>query len=161
MALSDRIGEYVLLAELRGTYAFGLAEARSNHPLAVSYESSSCIHLHDMATGKVLLAWLDPPQRDLVIATLRTLPGGPASDAAVRRLSQELGEIRRQGFATNIKQDMGMGSVSVPVFVASGKMEAALGASAPLVRFDSARQEKIRRELAKTAEEISTAWSGR
>lgn len=160
VALSQKIGEYVLLVELRGTYASALAEAKSDQPLNVDFENHSFIHLHAMSTGKILLAFLPSDQQERVIEKLKLVDNSLSSEAATKRLAKEFQEIIQQGFATNVQEKLGVASIAVPVHGPDGGVVAALGTSLPLTRFSDDRQDKLRRELLRTAVAIRKAWSG-
>ncbi len=159
-SLSRKIGEYVLLVELRGTYSIALVEARSDQPLNVNYESGSFIYLHSMSTGKILLAFLPADRQEQILEKLKLVDDGLNNEVTLKRLRKELQEVIQRGYATHIQEKLGVGSIAVPVFGVHGNVVAALGTSAPLTRFDEERREKLRRELLKTAGEIQKGWTG-
>jgi len=158
-SLSRKISEYVLLAELRGTYSVALLEARSDQPLNVNYESHSFIYLHAMSTGKILLAFLPTDQQTRVLEQLKLIDDGLHKETNVKRLRKELQEIIQRGYATNIQKELGVGSMAVPVYGVGGNVVAALGTSVPLTRFGPDRQETLLQELLSTARTIQKEWS--
>lgn len=159
-SLARKIGEYVLLAELRGTYSMALVEARSDQPLNVNFENSSFIYLHSMSTGKIFLAYLSPDRQEQVLEKLKLVDEALNNAAAIKRLKKELQEVIQRGYATHIQEKLGVGSIAVPVYGVQGAVVAALGTSAPLIRFGKDRVEKLHQDLLKTAEEIRNTWSG-
>jgi IclR family transcriptional regulator, acetate operon repressor len=90
--------------------------------------------LHCTSNGKVLLAFMDEPERERILArplekkTPRTIvdPG---------QLRQELEGIRRRGFAQTVEElEEGLNAVAAPVRQADGRVTAALSVSGPAFR---------------------------
>lgn len=110
------------------------------------------------SVGKVLLAALPPEEWDAALARLkleRLTPNTLCDPAAIRAAVAEAGLA---GFALNDQETiMGLRSIAVPV-VAEGKVVAALGMSAEVVRVTLAMmQEKLLPALRATAAALGTA----
>lgn len=159
--LSRDIGEYVLLAELRGTYTVALVEIQSDQPLKVDFGEGVYTALHKMATGKVFLAFSPPDVRQELIEALKRLGDADLSEwVDVEHLEQELEQVRTQGYAVNLQPQLGIGSMAAPIRDAHGLVIAAMGLSAPLVRFDPARRDEVLAKLRQACQEIEGIWNG-
>ena len=157
--LAAKIGEYVLLAELRGDALFALVEARSSRELAVAYEHCAVIRMHVMATGKVLLAFAEERARERLIAQLDMTRRGSKSITSRKQLEKALARGRRDGYATCRDEGSdGTAAIAVPLRDAGGLAIAALGTSLPGTRFGSARQRELLAALRRTAADIESAW---
>jgi DNA-binding IclR family transcriptional regulator len=157
--LAENTREYVILDQLQGNVAVALVEVPSNQPLSVSFESRSMTSLHTMATGKVLLAWLDPEDREAVIAKIKLTKTGPRTITDKEQFSRHIERIRKQGFAVCLEEcGVGIGAMGVPVRASQKGDIAALGLSAPMLRFGSKRRKELLHELFKTAADIERLW---
>jgi DNA-binding IclR family transcriptional regulator len=157
--LARRIGEYIILVELRGESVFALVEAKSARELAVAYEHCSVDRLHVMATGKVLLAGLDTDRLKDVLEHMALAKHASRTITTRSRLLKELTKVRRQGWAASRNEGSeGIGALGVPVCDAAGETRAAIGCSMPISRLTAAREKKLLRELKRTAREIGEAW---
>ena len=158
--LSRRIGEYVLLAELRGRTVFSMVEVCSDQPLTVGHECESFACPHAMATGQLLMAFLAPEQQKAVLAKLSLNKVAPRTITSRQQLLKRLMKIRRQGYVVNIEEGtLGLGTLAVPVRDTNGEVTVALGVCVPLARFSRNRRRILRRRLLETAEQIQGLWS--
>jgi len=157
--LAAKIGEYVLLAELRGEALFALVEARSNRELAVAYEHCAASRMHVMATGKVLMAFAGDVVRDRLVSQLDMSKRGSKSITSRSALEKELAKVRRNGHATSRDEGSdGTAAIGVPVRDASGQVVAALGTSLPAARFGAKRKKELLAELERAAAGIEELW---
>ncbi|MCD6404221.1 MAG: IclR family transcriptional regulator [Planctomycetes bacterium] len=158
-ALSRKIGEYVLLAKLRGGTLVRLGEASPDQALMISPEMALSGDLHTLATGKLLLAYLDDDQREAIIPSLDFKMHGPRSVRDPAELRRLLPKIRRRGWVVCIEEHgAGVTAMAVPVHEAGGRVVAALGTAVPLVRFPKARRAKLRGKLQAAAARIEKQW---
>jgi DNA-binding IclR family transcriptional regulator len=159
LELAGRIGEYVLLAELRGAAFFAMVEARSSRELAVAFQHCWVERMHNMATGKVLLAWADEGTAEELLDRLEFARRGPRAITSRRALRRELARVRREGFALcRDEGSAGVAALAVPVRDAAGKVAAALGVSLPVSRLSAARRKELLAELGRTASQIESLW---
>ena len=157
--LARSVGEYVLLAELRGGTLMPLVEANPEQPLMVTSEGAFSGHLHSMATGKLLMAYLDKEQREEIVASLDLEKAGPRSVTDPAELRRQLERIRRQGYAVCIEENTAsIAAVAVPVRGAARRVVAALGVALPRIRFPVARRRELRERLQAAAAEIERLW---
>ena len=157
--LARRLGEYVILVELRGQSLFTLVEARSDRELAVSYEHCSVERMHVMATGKVLLASLGETRRSELMDRLDLRKHAANAMTDRHQLLKELTEVKRQSWARcRNESSAGIGALAVPVMDQDGGVMAALGCSIPLSRMTSGREKEVVAVLQETADQIAQAW---
>ena len=94
------------------------------------------------APGRAMLAFLD---EDNAAEVLRRSPRHsftPKTTTGMRALRQELGSIRRQGYAIAVEQCfVGEISAAVPIFNISGRPIAAINVSIPTSRWNVSRVE--------------------
>jgi len=109
---------------------------------------------HSTASGKVLLAHLDKPELQRVLAgNLEALTPNTIIDPA--RLTEELARIREQGWALDDQESvLGLSCVAVPVKDALGRCVGSISVSGPRDDITSNLQE-IRDDLFSAAKRIS------
>jgi DNA-binding IclR family transcriptional regulator len=158
--LADGIGEFVLLAELRGHAMFALVEARSSRDLAVAYEHCLAERMHVMATGKVLLAWAPDDRRAALLQGLTFVKHGPRTIMSRRALLADLKRTLDRGWALCRDEGAGgKGALGVPVRGPDGAVTAALGCSLPLSRFSPRREKQLVTALQTAAADIERLWA--
>jgi DNA-binding IclR family transcriptional regulator len=90
--------------------------------------------LHATASGKVLLAWMDPVAlKEALSSALHRYTPHTVTDPAA--LEAELAAVREQGWAsTNEEFEIGLNAVAAPIRDATGEVVAAVGVSGPSYR---------------------------
>jgi len=111
------------------------------------------INAYQTATGKLLLAYLDPADRNTYIKTYG-LPGDMWKEIDCERaLIDELQRINKAGFVIHY-DEINIAGVAMPIFNKE-QVIASLGVYLPANRFTKATKEQIIENLAKTAKTIS------
>ena len=89
---------------------------------------------HCTSNGKVLLAFLDAPERDrLLTSPLELLTKNTITNR--RKLDRQLTEVRRRGYARTIEElEEGLNAVAAPVRSAEGDVVAAVSVGGPAFR---------------------------
>ncbi len=148
--LGERLGEYVVLSQLRGDSLVHLVEKTPARSLVVTPSAESPEHLHTMATAKILLAWLGESEQARIVANLPMLERGPKSITDRGVFLKRLGDVRRQGYAECIDEaSEGVVALAVPVDTARGEATLALGMALPKVRYRE--REELLAELRQAA----------
>jgi DNA-binding IclR family transcriptional regulator len=135
--LGSETGETVNLGVLDDFRTVSLHLVESTHPLSIHMRIGG-LPAHATATGKILLAALDPAEfarrlggRRLERITERTLKSRPA-------LLADLARVRTQGFAVDDEEcSLGMRCVGAPIRDHRGMVVAALSVVAPCQRLPS------------------------
>ncbi|MCU1483067.1 MAG: transcriptional regulator [Subtercola sp.] len=111
--------------------------------------------LHATATGKAILAYLDPAEVELVVSG--TLKGYSANTITQpERLRDELQLIRQQGYAVNnTEYRPTVSAIGAPIFDAASKPVASICISMPKTRFDPRQAERLGRLTRAAADLIS------
>jgi len=124
------------------------AHVESTHPLGYRVRSHQPQTLLTGASGRSILAFLPPAERDAVL----TREGLPCATD----LAQDLAAIRARGYALSLGQRIaGAVGVFAPVFGAGGGVTGSLGFTIPEQRFDPAREAEFAREACRLAAELS------
>jgi len=137
-------GETVILCGLRGHVGVCLEKVDGHHALRVSFELGETYPLHAAATGKAILAFLEPKVRDAIIADvgLRRFTKTTITDET--ELRKELSRIRKLGFAESDGEAIeGTRGIAVPIFSPSKQVLASLGVSAPVHRVKGEKRSQL------------------
>lgn len=158
--LGDRLGEYVVLSQLRGASLVHLVEKTPARSLVVTPSAESPEHLHTMATAKILLAWLGESERSRIVAGLPMLERGPQTITDRNVFLKRLREVRRDGYAECIDEaSEGVVALAVPVDTARGHGTLALGMALPKVRYR--KRQDLLAELRSAANKAGRACGAR
>ncbi|WP_326568816.1 IclR family transcriptional regulator [Amycolatopsis rhabdoformis] len=153
--LRDATGESVHLTIREGREVVIIDVVETVNPTRIYIPLGTRSPLHATATGKVLLAHLEPGQRDEIIdAGLEQLTDATVTDAA--QLRAELDGIR-EGRCAMVKGELrdDIASFAVPVFSRSGPVLGAISVFVPRYRFPDDDGAAFCRELKKAAAVIS------
>ncbi len=153
--LNREVNEYVILTALRNERLVGVVEMRGRHELAVNIIRHDPARMHVLATGKVLLAYMDESQRARFLDRLSFASYGPGSVMSLDALERQLAEIRRKGYVVAVDESsVGAGALAVPVRDSAGVVIQALGLYLPLVRLDKEREAQLIAMLQDAARQI-------
>ncbi len=149
-------GDTVHLAVYEAGEVVYIDKAEGKNPVRAYSQLGGRAPAHCVATGKVLLASLQPVDLDdlldgpLISAT-------PATIVDRAMLRKHLEGVRQRGFATNLGEwRRDVGGVAVPILSPTGTVVAALGFSAPLYRL----KRNIHRHLTLLQEAIAQQHGG-
>ena len=134
--LAAACGETIHLAVLDGAEIIYLDKFDSPLPVAAYSRIGGRAPAACVASGKALLAALNPDAAALHARLGALLAHTPHSIVVPAQLQAELERIRRQGYAENREEwRLGVCGLGVPVFDALGEPLAAVGMSVPSIRF--------------------------
>ncbi len=149
-ALSDASGETINLAVPGGDGVEHVAQVDGRHFLGAGQWLGRAVECHCTANGKVFLAF----GRANVPATLAARTDQTITDAG--RLEEELGIVRRRGFASAIDElELGLAAIAAPVRGTRGDVVAALSISGPTLRITPARIAELRTTLIEEGRALS------
>jgi IclR family acetate operon transcriptional repressor len=148
-------GETIILCGLREHEGICLAKVDGTHALRVSYELGDTYPLHASATGKAILAYLDPTElRSVITRGLTKLTDATITDAA--KLERELTKIRRVGHSqSNGEAIVGTWGIAAPIFSSVRRVVASIGASVPTLRGTGSLKKRLIDLLVRAAEDIT------
>ena len=141
-ALSAATHETATLSVFSGHGRIYVDQVTPAREIVMSVPLGLAFPLHAGASSKALLAFLPESEIETVLEALPEVPPeappGPEPAPVIDRaaLREELGEIRRRGYATsNGERQAGAASIAAPVFDHSGRPVAALSVCGPAERF--------------------------
>ncbi|MCD2513284.1 IclR family transcriptional regulator [Comamonas endophytica] len=143
--------ETVSLHVQEGTHRVCVAELPSTQPLSFRRGVGYREMLVRGASGRSILAWLDPKAADL-----STYGAQNAADA--KRVMQQLGQIRQQGYAMS-RDELIQGAVAIaaPFFESSGRVVGSLGLFGPSARLSEELVQRYGAMLMHEAQQLSAA----
>jgi DNA-binding IclR family transcriptional regulator len=154
--LVDELEETVHLAVLNEDRVLYIDKRESRRSIRIVSQVGMRLPAHCSGVGKALLANLQPSELGRVVAS-RGLPSytkNTITDA--RRLEEELGRIRQQGYSVDNEEIMeGLRCVAAPIRDHSGGVCAAISVSGPVARLVGDRFAQVVEMVTGTAAEIS------
>lgn len=154
--LSAETGETVNLIMLEGNRARFIDSVEGTHAVRVGSRTGVLLPAHSTSGGKALLAELPAGELDKLYsgAELTRVTDATVTDLDV--LNDELADIRRLGYATNLgESETGLNAVGVCIRDQHGRAIVALATGAPAARLTAADVPEVARRLRATAEAIS------
>jgi IclR family pca regulon transcriptional regulator len=126
--LSRELDQNVNLGVLDGGEVIYVTRIKRRRILNIDLHVGSRLGLHNTSIGRAILAWLDEPDRERIIAELLA---DPAKEAVIgpgaERLRAMLARVRAQGYAICDEEfAVGLRAAGAPVFNARGEVEAAI-----------------------------------
>ena len=141
--LAEELHESCSVSVLDGDDIVYVARASANRIMTIALTVGTRLPPYPTSMGRVLLAWLPPAEIDAILGrtSLRKLTEQTVVDPD--ELKRILATVRAQGWAT-VDQELeaGVRSVAVPIRDSSGKVVAAINASAHAARVPMRTLEK-------------------
>lgn len=158
---AESLDESTMLATLDGGHVVNLIYVPSSQALRVHENQDISAQAYCIACGKMLLAEMHPQARRAYVSEIKLQPFTPRTIVNKDALLKELEKIARRRFAlTQDEAAEGISAAAVPVADPWGTTIAALGASAPTLRFArKGYQENSLKVLGKIARELTEALS--
>jgi IclR family acetate operon transcriptional repressor len=154
--LRDTFDETITFSMLDGHRTTLLEIAQSRQPIRLGAEVGKRDYLHSTAIGKAIAATLPEDFLREVIGTVGLPALTPNTITEQDRYFAELDRIRADGYAvTNQENNVGTYGVAVPIPTA--RLPAAIGLSAPSIRFEQDVVPSIVESLRNEAREIAAA----
>lgn len=135
--LRNRTRETVHIAVLDGTEVVYVERRESPQTLRLFGRVGHRNYAHCTSTGKVLLAFLPPEERQRRVAAMDLPAKTPYTITDRDRLLEELAAVRKRGYAVNVNEsELGIASVAAPILDRTGGVVAAVSTAGPLTRFE-------------------------
>ena len=153
----NELGETVVVLALINMEVKVVDWRQSRHSLAVILpDEDKVISLpHQLASGRVVLAFADKSYLEYYVKTLRFPEKGENMFRNQKDFLAEIQKIREKGYSlTENVIGSGIGAIAVPVFSGAGDFVAALACSVPLSRLSPEMKKQILESLRETAEKI-------
>lgn len=148
--LRDTIDETILLGRRSGSHVYTLARAESRKPVRLQFEPGQAMRLHVGSIPRVLLASMNPRDREQYLETL------PPEERESELVSEEtLARIAQEGVVESFAE-IDEGIWGVAALVRHGRdRSVALGCAAPMYRTDADKRRMIRELVVAGAAEIT------
>jgi len=154
--LSRQEGETVILSSLRDHDGVCLERIEGHHALRVSHQRGAVFPLHAGASGKALMAFLDPDRQNTIIERFGLARFTTHTITTPKKLHQELDRIRDLGYAESDGEvDEGTYGIGAPILSSDGQVVASLCVSAPTHRLESKKRDRVIRRVVRSAGKIS------
>lgn len=154
--LRDFTKESVSLAVLDGVNIVYIAKVDSYEVLRTNIEIGKKLPACKTALGKVLLAYLSPEQFNRLFNKDKLSISDPCFDLNISEFKQYLEKVRKEGIAfDNEKCTPGIRCMAAPIRGIDGEVSTAISISGPGIRFTLEKINLWKKELIKTAREIS------
>jgi len=126
--LTERFRQTVLLTGRQGNAVVCLErEEAVEQYVRLSYERGTVLALNAGASAQVLLAWMDEPELDKLLATVELRRFTETSITDPKALKNRLSDIREKGYSITIGEvDAEAMGIAAPVFTSTGEVVAAL-----------------------------------
>ena len=128
----------------------------SPHPLRAASRPGFLADLHCSATGKIFLTYLHRDHLARLYAQDPPTPRTPHTLTAMNDLKREIELTQRRGFSVDHEEfNVGVRCLATPVYNSDGRVAAALGITASVVRFTKERVPEMAAKVSAGAAELS------
>ncbi len=128
----------------------------SPHPLRAASRPGFLADLHCSSTGKIFLAFLHAGRLGEIYARERPERRTPATLTTLAALRREVALTRRRGYSLDHEEfHPGVRCLAAPVYASDGAVTAAIGITAPTVRFTRDRIPEMAAKVRAIAAELS------
>jgi len=153
--LAERTQETVNLAVLDGDAVLNVDQITSQRTVASRSWVGRRTPWHCTSNGKVLVAWLPEPDREILLAA----PLEQRTERSItdpQRMRSQLAEITTRGYAQTVEElEQGLNAVAAPVRRADGQVAAAVSVAGPAFRMRPGELPRIARLAMDAAAAIS------
>ena len=154
--LRDFTKESVSLAVLDGVNIVYIAKADSYELLRTNIEIGKKMPAYNTALGRVLLAYLSPEQFNRLFSKDNLLISAPCSNLNISEFKQYLEKVKGEGIALDNEECIpGIRCIAAPIVDVNGEISTAISISGPKTRFSIKKINLWKKELIRTAKEIS------
>jgi IclR family transcriptional regulator, pca regulon regulatory protein len=155
--MSAALRESFSVATLDGEDIVYIARTQVNRVMAVDLHIGSRLPAYCTSMGRVLLAYLPTDQLEQYLAKVVLTPHTTRTVTSVEKLRLALRNVRRNGYAlVDQEYEVGLRSLAVPVYAASGRVVATLNLSGNAPRISVLEmQSRFLSHLRNAANELS------
>ncbi len=154
--LAARLDETINVAVVREHYAVNVQQALGSAAVASHNWVGQLTPLHATSSGKVLLAFMSSEQCNAILDHAGLQAFTEHTITSRKTLLEQLQQVREQGYATAYEElETGLNAAAVPVRDHTGAVVAALSASGPAYRMNTAGVEAQIEDLKAAGAKIS------
>lgn len=153
--LAAEVGETANVAIAMDDVAINVYQAQGGAKVAAHNWVGQRTPLHATSSGKVLLAFMPPAERDEVLAA-GLERHAPRTITDAEGLRAELKRIRERGYGWATEElEVGLNAVAAPIRTYDGRVVAALSVSGPAYRLAEDRFGEVAATVVRAAAEVS------
>jgi len=150
------VGETVNIAVLRAHFAVNVEQARGPSAVGAHNWVGELTPLHATSSGKVLLAAVASPARQVLLESGGLAPFTDRTVTSIAHLERQLTAIDHDGYAVSIEEfEDGLNAVAAPIRDSTGEVVAALSVSGPAYRLTSQHARQIAPDVVSAANAVS------
>lgn len=121
-----------------------IEKMESPEPLRIHSRIGASVPLYCTAVGKVMLAYLDPEERERVVNELELRRFTENTVGSIQELQAQLARIRKDGFACDMEEhEPHIRCIAAPIMDHNGAVNASLSVTGPAVRMSTNRLREI------------------
>ncbi len=134
--LVEQVGETCNITTLDGASVLYLDRVEALRPWRLTLAVGEHVPLHCTASGKLYLALLPGPQRELLVSQITLTAMTESTITTAEALVQECAKVRTAGYALDQQEFIdGLLAIAVPIFDEHGAIRATVAVHAPISRF--------------------------
>jgi IclR family transcriptional regulator, KDG regulon repressor len=142
--LNQKTRETIHLTMRHGVSAVYVEKLDSQEPVRIYSRIGASVPLYSSAVGKVMLAYMQPPERDQLLSQVELKRLTPNTVGSLQELSAVLQRVRRQGFAYDLEEnEPHIRCVAAPIWDHSKAVNASLSITGPAVRMSTTRLREL------------------
>lgn len=157
-ALTDKTGETTHLGILDSTQVVYIQKVESPQSIKLTSWVGRRVPCHSTSLGKVLLAWLEEPERERILRSLVLDRMTPRTLTADDDLRAEFGRVRKTGYAVdNEENEPGVRCIAAPIHDHRGVVIAAISVSGVASRLPESSIPVVAELVVAAGKEISAS----
>src|SRR4051794_4690607 len=142
--LNHSTRETIHLTVRHGATAVYVEKLDSPEPVRIYSRIGASVPLYSSAVGKVMLAYMQPTERDGLLAQVEFKRFTPNTIGSTQELLAYLQKVRRQGFAYDLEEnERHIRCIAAPIWDHAGAVNASLSITGPAVRMSNSRLREL------------------
>lgn len=142
--LNRQTRETIHLTVRHGLSAVYVEKLDSPEQLRIYSRIGAAVPLYCTAVGKVLLAYMEPEERDKVLPQLELKRFTANTVGSLQQLETELYRVRKNGYACDLEEhEMHIRCIAAPIWDHTSGVHASLSITAPMVRLPVSRLRQL------------------
>lgn len=142
--LNRQTRETTHLTVRHGLSAVYVEKLDSMEQLRIHSRIGAAVPLYCTAVGKVMLAYMPPEERNLVLSQVVFKRFTPNTVGNLQELEAQLFRIRKQGYACDLEEhEMHIRCIAAPIWDNAGAVNASLSVTAPTLRMAISRLRQL------------------
>lgn len=142
--LNEATRETIHLTVRHGATAVYVDKLDSKEPVRIYSRIGASVPLYSSAVGKVMLAYMDPEERDRLLNQVELRRFTPNTIGSLQELLAVLQKVQRQGFAYDLEEnEPHIRCIAAPIWDHARTVNASLSITGPAVRMSTTRLREL------------------